>query len=233
MQGNPIAITLRTRIKDAFERSELPSYSALSRAAGMSRPVAQKLLAGQFDNSKDGPGVFSVKRMANALGTTVGHLLGEDLSSDIISQSFFTGTNRKKSVIEKLMETYWRGAGRYEAFDPLIEDCDVYSIPNADDLAPQIVRVGKRTLFAGRLGGPFQRDAQREIDQFAAEKKQDVLEFFGRVLREKTAIGNAFLDHNMVTRPARVSASNVRLGLLTQTAQGQQQILLHTLPIPA
>lgn len=233
MPTNKTAVAFRERFQAAFEQSSHSSYSELSRAAGMSRPVTQKIISGAFDHSTTGPGVFSVKRMAEALGTSVSFLLSEDVATDDQSQSFFSGTGRQKSVMERLMETYWRGAGRLEAFDQLIEDCDVYQTPTVDASGPIITRVGKRTLFSGRLGGPFVKDAQSELDGFADDKKADVLHFHRRVMHERTAIGCAFLDHDMVTRPARVSAPNARLGLLVEDHRGRQSILVHAMPIPA
>lgn len=229
--------TLQTRFtkrfNDAFKRSGFSSYSELSRAGGMSRPVTQKIIDGGFDHSPNGPGVFGLKRLADAMGTTIAYLMGEDLTVDTQSQMFFNGAGKSKGTIEKLMETYWRGAGRYEAFEKLLEDCDVYEIPGEHDITPTIARVGKRTLFAGRLGGPFKRDAQAELNNFTEQKRLDVVKFHRRVAEEKTAIGNAFLEHDMVTRPARVCSPNIRLGLLVEDHRGHQSILIHAAPIPA
>ncbi|MBU3035956.1 hypothetical protein [Tritonibacter mobilis] len=233
MPEKSAALRFHERFKSAYEQSGFDSYSELSRAAGMSRPVTQKIMSGAFNHSNVGPGIFSTKRLADAMGTSVGYLLGEDLRSDDQSQAFFNGTGRQKGTIEQLMEIHWRGAGRIEAFDKMLEDCDVYSAPTEEDTTPQIQRVGKRTLFAGRLGGPFVRDAQTELNAFSAEKKADVLEFQRRVVRDGTAIGNSYLDHNLKTRPARVSASNIRLGLLVEDHKGQRSVLIHAAPIPA
>jgi len=221
------------RFRQAFEKSGYTSYSALSLDAGLSRPVTQKIISGQFNHSSNGPGVFSTKKLADAMGTTVAFLMSEDLHTDEQSQAFFSGAGRQKGMIERLMETHWRGAGRMEAFDQHIEDCDVYAIPNDPSDTPRILRVGMRTLFARRLGGPFLVDAQSELDAFSKEKKEDVTSFHLRVAKDGTAIGNSFLDHNLRTRPARVSASNIRLGLLVSDHRGQQSILLHAAPIPA
>lgn len=221
------------RFQSAFKRSGFPSFSELSRAAGMSRPVTQKIYKGGFDYSPNGPGVFGLKRLADAMGTSVSHLLGEDLALDSESQLFFSGAGKAKGTIEKFMETYWRGAGRIEAFDKLIEDCDIYEVPEEGATTPIIRRVGKRTLFAGRLGGPFVRDAQTELDNFSEEKRLNVVQFHCQAARDKTAIGNSFLEHDLVTRAARVSAPNIRLGLLVKDHHEQYSILLHAAPIPA
>lgn len=221
------------RFQQAYKSSGYTSFSELSRAAGMSRPVTQKIHSGAFDHAANGPGVFGLKRLADAMGTCVGYLLGEDLAIDSQSQLFFNGAGKAKGTIEKLMETYWRGAGRLEAFDKLIEDCDLYDVPEDGATAPKITRVGKRTLFAGRLGGPFVRDAQTELNNFSEEKRRNVIEFHRQVERDKTSIGNSFLEHDLVTRPARVSAPNIRLGLLVVDHREQQSILIHAAPIPA
>ncbi|MFV1591177.1 hypothetical protein VWY73_01255 [Phaeobacter sp. JH20_12] len=228
-----LQVKFTERFQRAFKRSGFTSFSELSRAGGMSRPVTQKIHCGGFNDSPNGPGIFGLKRLADAMGTSVGHLLGEDIAIDVESQAFFNGAGRSKGTIERLMETHWRGAGRYEAFDKLIEDCDVYQIPTEGDTAPVITRVGRRTLFAGRLGGPFVRDAQAELNNFPKRKREDVLEFHRKVVRDKTAIGNAFLEHDMVTRPARVCAPNIRLGLLVEDHRGNSLILIHAAPIPA
>jgi hypothetical protein len=233
MVQNLIAINFRNRFQTAYHNSHYTSYSHLSREAGLSRPVTQKILGGQFDHSMVGPGIFSLKRLANALETNVGHLLSEDIATEPRTQAFFSGTGRKKSTMEKLMETHWRGAGRLEAFEQLVEDCDSYEVPHEDTKIPKILSVGKRTLFAGRLGGPFTFDAQSEINAFGTDKHEDMLNFFRRVAKEGTAIGNSFLAHSLVTRPARVSTPNVRLGLLTEDAVGRRSILIHAIPIPA
>ncbi|UWQ77377.1 hypothetical protein [Leisingera sp. M658] len=221
------------RFQEAYERSGFDSRSELSRAGRMSRPVTQKILKGGFRNSPNGPGIFGLKRLADAMGTGVGYLLGEDLAPDTTSQLFFNGAGKSKGTIERLMETHWRGAGRYEAFDKLLEDCDVYEVPKEDATTPIITRVGKRTLFAGRLGGPFLRDAQAELDKFSEEKRMDVVNFHRQVAQNNTTIGNSFLEHDLVTRPVRVCAPNIRLGLLVHDHRGQPSVLVHAAPIPA
>jgi hypothetical protein len=233
MDTNTTALRFHERFKAAFGQSGFNSYSELSRAAGMSRPVTQKIMSGAFNYSNVGPGVFSIKKLADAMGTSVSFLLGEDLPGDERSQLFFSGAGRQKGTLERLMEIHWRGAGRLEAFDQMIEDCDIYAVPSDGAMCPKILRVGKRTLFSGRLGGPFLSDAQTELEAFSDEKKRDVLEFHRRTVREGTAIGNSFLDHNLRTRPARVNASNIRLGLLVEDHRGQSSILVHAAPIPS
>lgn len=230
--ANHVALTFKNRFKLAFDQSGTTSYSELSRLAGLSRPMTQKIISGAFDHSTVGPGVFSIKRLADAMGTTVSFLMGEDLASNTETQEFFNGSTRSKGIFEKLMETHWRGAGRYEAFDKLIEDCDVFHLPEPGSEIPRIKRVGKRTLFAGRLGGPFLSDAQSEINAMSQLTRLDIIKFQNRVVEEGSAIGNTFLDHDMATRPARVRASNSRLGLLVENHQGDRSILLHAMPIP-
>lgn len=226
------ALTFRDRFDAAFKNSNIESYSELSRKADLSRPMTCKILNGAYDHSKVGPGIFSVKRLADALNTRVGFLLAEDLATDSSSQNFFNGTSWQRGMLERLMETHWRGAGRLEAFSDFIEDCDLYEIPTDGQDTPKIKRVGSRTLFAGRLGGTFLRDAQRELDNMPLQTRLDAVAFHRRVLAEGTAIRNSFVDHKMVTRASHVRASNAGLGLLVTDNNEEQSILLHAYPIP-
>lgn len=229
---NIVATTFTQRFLIAYDRSDINTYRELARRADISPPIPGLIANGHFDDSKSGPGIFNVKRMADALNTSVGFLLGDDIASKKAEQNILNGTDRPRGVLENLMEIHWRGAGMIEAFGDAIEDCDVYAVPTEEATRPLITRVGKRTLVAKRLGGPFVKDAQREFEKMSIEKCEDILNFHRRVVKEETAIGNSFLDHKMVTRAAHVRASNARLGLLVNDESGNQSILLHAMPIP-
>jgi transcriptional regulator with XRE-family HTH domain len=231
-KGDTTAETLRVRFERAFEESEFKSLSQLASAAGLSPPVLHKMMNGHFADSRVGPGIFTLKRVATALDIPVGYLIGDDIVRTPEALSFFNGTDRNKGILEALLETHARAAGRFEAFGRLIDHCDQYEVPTPVSETPIVLAVGKHTLFAGRLGGPFARDAQKELDNMPPDIKQSMIDFHQKVAAEEMAIGTTFLNHAMVTRASRVFAANIRLGLLVRDEKNRKIILLHAMPVP-
>jgi len=70
------SIAFRERFQKAFEASDFDSYRSLSLATGWSESRIQRIISGQFDNSKDGPGFFGISRVCQLLKITPDYLAG-------------------------------------------------------------------------------------------------------------------------------------------------------------
>ena len=107
----------KERMQKAYNKAEHGSMRALSLRAGMSESVVQQILSGKFDNSRTGPGIFAVKRLADAMGLSVAHLVGEDATLTPVRQDILNGSSNDGDLIGAFTKAHWRGGGRLK---PLI-----------------------------------------------------------------------------------------------------------------
>ena len=207
--------------------------NAASVEAGLATSWLGLALGGKYDDSKHGPGIFSIQRIAEVLGTSASYLLGEDKPEPQNEKAFLNGIDRERGIVERLLENHFRGSGHVDAMEDLLEHCDLYELPEAHWHSPVGRRVGSKTLLATRLGNTSAENAQREIEAMAMPIRRDALTFHRKTAEEGMAIGHAVVNHPMVTRPHLVLAANARLGLLKTDHNGEQCLLVHAMAIPS
>lgn len=226
------SIIFRQRLEEAFQASSFKSYRQASLAADMSEPQVQQIIKGRFDHSKNGPGLFAMKRLAQALGTTLSHLIEEGEVEAPEDPAIFNGTgDTDRPTIDEMMIRHVRGGGHIDAFKGAIEYSDIYRHPDKSE-TPQIFRIGCKSLLGLRMGTTDRAEVQSEIDHMDIARQKDIKAFHQRVAKNGVALDSVFIDHKLRTRPLHVRAEYSRLGLLVVDQKGCEKILIHCTPIP-
>lgn len=225
-------INLRTRLKDLIETSEYESHRAVSQMAGLSHPQVSSIIRGDFDGKSGGPGVFGIHRLAQVLGTTVDYLLSDEPAETVNDIGDFNRIPREDVTFDRFLEDYERGGRTLAGLSHLKDHFDLYAVPDERAEMPKLLRLGRATLFAMRIGSTDISRGQREIRAASLAERSSMLEMHRRVDREGIVADTHFADHKAVTRPLHVRALSSRLGLKVDLPGGSHAVALRCAPIP-
>ncbi|GAA4218545.1 hypothetical protein GCM10022290_09300 [Sagittula marina] len=170
-------------------------------------------------------------RLADALGTPL-HQILKEIDCDPAGPEDFNQPQSDGPSVNDFMEAWWRGDRQLAAFDQLQDFFDLYEPPTGTDEAPRIRRLGRKTLFCLRLGTTDRKKAQTELDAMDLRNIAMVRKFHDKTVLDGVAMDTVFLDQRLTTRPLRVRASYLRLGLHVVDQFGNAAVLLHCAPIP-
>lgn len=213
----------------------------LARDAGLGDKTLYNILRDErLDNSKTGPGIFGMARVAAKLGVSLDDLTGlkpdvdnvETQSRKVIEHLLVSVASSSNAPIsaDRLLRTYKESGGRIEAFEDLMESCDQYRIPEPVDQWPRVLSVGKRSLSAITM-----KAASAELLEESLRDMED------RTLLAQTLADYRFAaergsmaslesrDIEMPSKPIRVKMDFLRILLAVHDAKGDRSLLLFAL----
>jgi hypothetical protein len=234
----------RERLKAAISSSKYNgSARALSIDAGLGeRSIANMLGNTAMDDSKSGPGLFSMARVADCLGISLDWLAGRDLATPSISEGDkqfnmslarfsttsagqFTQGNQPPTP-QAMLRLYVRGGGQLEAFSKVIQYCDRYHCPDPDTDAVSVLAVGESSLASLTMGASDPSILQIALNTvpdpvFRAKLINDHQE----TMRRGSLCTVEELNVQMPNKPVRVKMDYIRVLLHVSDRNGHQSIL--------
>jgi hypothetical protein len=245
MQNN-FSAEFRARFERAYEASDFESYRSLSLASGWSESRIQRIMKGQFDNSKDGPGFFAIARVCQQLKITPDYLAGihrwkesntppkappnASLNASQFLQVF--AEEHKPPTIKHLVHTYTRSGARIEAFGKLLDYCDIYDLPDHERGLIQIREVGSKSLSALRMGEANPLLLQEAFNAASDHLRQKVYDHHCRTIDRGVCIEIDSIGEAMSNHPVHVKIDYLRASMTVKDHQGQESILIFCELIP-
>ena len=230
----------RERFVRAFEASSFNSQRALSIASGWSESRINRIITGQFDNSKDGPGFFGLIRACEQLGVTPDFLAGinkfqkNDASMALNAASFLESVSQDMSTpsIKSLIRTYVRSGHRLEAFRKFKPYCDIYDVPNDTDRKVRVLEVGERSLAALRMGEASELVLQEAYNTASEAFQEQIYLSHRRAFDLGMTVEPDTIDQRMENRPVHVKIDYIRVAMRLHDATGAERILIYCELIP-
>ncbi len=237
---NELAIGFRERLTKAFEASDFQSHRSLSHAAGWSESRINRIITGQFDNSKDGPGFFGLVKICQVLHVTTDYLAGVEKWSKSNPTTTLNAVNFLDSIaaghspptIKSLMHAYVRSGHRLEAFSSFMDYCDVYGLPTSEDRRVTVHSVGKKSLSALRMGENNHVILQDAYDQASPEFQEQIFSSHLRAYQAGITVEPDSIDQVMENRPVHVKIDYIRVAMRLKDASGQEYIVIFCELIP-
>lgn len=235
MQNLPIRL-LRAIEKSSYKNS----FRKLSREADLSTNFVSNLLNKEND-TRVGPGFYSICRLCEVLGITPNYLAGleeprisaapqspEDLLvlRTLEAAHSMTVSGNSTPTIDSLMKLFALSGGRIEAFSSVIDYCDLYFEPKEDDEHLRVKEMGKNSLSSLTLGC---RDT--DVLQAALKNVEDsefkalLMNDYKRASKDGVLLSSEELAVQMPNKPRRIKIDYTRLLLKLRNAQGETSIL--------
>ena len=240
------SVAFRHRFQKAFEASDFSSYRSLSLATGWSESRIQRIITGQFDDSKDGPGFFGISRVCQHLNITPDYLAGvhrwefakegsQPTAADTLNASMLLQLVEEKHQppsVKQLTRTYVRSGGRIEAFSKFLDYCDIYDIPDHGNRLIKIRTVGPKSLAALGMGEANALLLQEAFDAATPELKEHFYDLHCRTIDAGILIGPDTIDEKMTNHPVHVKIDYLRISIKVTDLNGAESILVFCDLIP-
>lgn len=238
--NDPLPELFRSRLEQAFNASKYTSHRDLSLAAGWSETRINRILTGQFANSKDGPGFFGLVRVCQKLGITTDYLSGvqkwrqSNPSTTLNAVAFLQSVNQEMTPpsLKALIRAYVRSGKRIEAFQPFLEYCDIYEVPNPKTRKIVVRSVGDKSLAALRMGEASAVIMQEAHDQAPPEFQEQIFSAHERAFNAGMTVEPDSIDQRMENRPIHVKIEYIRLTMRLADAAGKECVLNYCELIP-
>ncbi|MEP0155227.1 hypothetical protein [Pseudophaeobacter sp.] len=237
---NDLAITFRERLSQAYEASDFTSHRDLSLASGWSETRINRILTGQFDHSKDGPGFFGLVRVCQKLGITTDYLAGvkkwrqsnPGVTMDAVS--FLQSVSQEYSPpnLKTLIRSYVRSGKRIEAFTPFLDYCDIYEVPDQETRQVTVRSVGAKSLAAMRMGEASAVIMQEAHDQASRSFQEQIFSAHLRAFNAGMTVEPDSIDQRMENKPIHVKIEYIRLTMRLADADGKECMLNYCELIP-
>ena len=235
-----LPLEFKARLTNAFDRSEFDSMRALSLASGLSESRIHKMLTGQFDHSKDGPGFFTIIRICKQLGITPDHLAGIDRWQEHSPQTTLNALNLLQTVsqshsppsVSELVRRYIRSGQRIEAFEDLLDYCDVYEAPDDETRTVTVRSVGEKSLAALRMKENSVTVLQTAYDSATPEFREQIFASHQKAVKNGMTVEADVIDERMNNRPIHVKIEYLRVALSLTDADGRSCLLIYCELIP-
>lgn len=237
---NSFAVTFRERLNQAFEASKFSSHRDLSLASGWSETRINRILTGQFDHSKDGPGFFGMVRVCQQLGITTDYLSGiqkwrqSNPGTTMDAVTFLQSVSEEYSPpsLKSLIRAYVRSGKRVEAFAPYLDYCDIYEIPDTSTRKVVVRSVGSKSLAAMRMGEGSPVIMQEAYDRAPIEFQEQIFTAHQRAYEAGMAVEPDAIDQRMENKPIHVKIDFLRLTMRLSDADGKECMLNYCELIP-
>lgn len=235
-----LPLEFKRRFLEAYENSEYTSHRQLSLDIGWSESRINRIITGQFDDSKDGPGFFGLVRACERLGVTPDYLAGIHKWSQPSSDSTLNAVNLLKSVnkenkppeIETMMGLYVRSGARLEAFLKHKDYFDLYEAPNTDTQRIKCTHVGAKSLSALRMGEGNPVILQEAYDKAPAPFQQRIFDSHLRAYEGGLTVEVDAIDERMENKPVHVKIDYIRVAMSLSDVNGDQHLLIFCQLIP-
>jgi len=240
------SVAFRNRFKKAFEASEFTSYRSLSLATGWSESRIQRIISGQFDDSKDGPGFFGINRVCEQLKITPDYLAGihrwkdpatesRPTAADTLNATMFLqaiAEEHQPPSVKQLVRMHTRAGGRIEAFSNHLDYCDAYNMPDHEKRLVQIRSVGLKSLAALRMGEANPLLLQDAFNVATPELRERIYSLHCRTIDRGITIEPDSIDERMSNHPVHVKIDYLRVSMKVTDQDGTESILIFCELIP-
>lgn len=225
--------TFKERLTKAFDASPFRSHRALSQAAGLGESRVHRILAGQFDDSKDGPGFFNVVRLAEQLSVTPDFFAGirswgvtknevEETALAFLERFEGSGNPTTKEFARR----YVRGGNRLEAFEDLRPYFDLYAPPDRKANKIQVLHVGHKSLAGQRIGGSNPALLQTCFEEASPELQRKLCEGQVRAFDEGYICQPESINEMYGAIPMKINIDFLRSSMHVTDASGAHFLLL-------
>lgn len=239
-------VEFRERFERAYKASSFESYRSLSLASGWSESRIQRIMKGQFDNSKDGPGFFGIARVCQQLKITPDYLAGIHRWKECDSQPAASNNAKLNAsqflqvfedehsppTIKQLVHTYSRSGARIEAFGKHLDYFDTYDLPDHNSRLIQIRDVGSKSLSALRMGEANPLLLQEAFNAASDQLREKIYDHHCRTIDQGICIEVDSINEAMSNHPVHVKIDYVRVSMKVKDHQGQESILIFCELIP-
>mmetsp|Transcript_27660 Transcript_27660/g.51385 ORF Transcript_27660/g.51385 Transcript_27660/m.51385 type:complete len:214 (-) Transcript_27660:1298-1939(-) len=152
-----LSVTFRQRFNEARQQSGL-SLNRLGRISANSPSKMQAIANGEYDGSKDGPGLFGVHRAVAPLGVTIDQLAPPIVQPRPGINAFLSCFSGKDTPIE--------------SFGRMLDFCDVYKEPSGS--RTHLARVGPKSLLVSVSGIWDPALLQIEYERWPAKRRKTI-----------------------------------------------------------
>lgn len=240
MNTEELPVIFKDRLTQAFKRSSFRSHRALSTASGLGETRVHRMINGQFDNSKDGPGLFNIVRLCEQLSITPDYLVGQtgwnnpsspmDTSGAAMMEAY-AGLSETPTTKE-FARRYVRGGARLEAFHDLRDFFDLYGPPDRVNKNINVLRVGPKSVAGQRVGGSNPAILQTCYDNASPALRNKIFSgqvkaFDGGYVCEPDSI-----DEMYETVPMHIKIDYLRTSMRVSDASGSEYLILFAEVIP-
>lgn len=240
------SVEFRKRFSRAYEASNFESYRSLSLASGWSESRIQRIMKGQFDDSKDGPGFFGITRVCHQLKITPDYLAGihrwREAGADQIDSKTATlnasqflqviAEDHQPPTVKQLVHAHTRSGARIEAFKSHLDYCDIYDLPNHDEQSINIRAVGAKSLSALRMGEANPLLLQDAVNAASDTLRKRMYDHHMRTLEHGITIEIDSINEAMSNHPIHVKIDYLRVSMRVKDHQGKESILIFCELIP-
>ncbi|MGR3813429.1 MAG: hypothetical protein ACU0AU_05005 [Cognatishimia activa] len=230
-----LPVRFRERLEEAFKDSPFTSYRQLSVASDLSVSRIHRLLSGQHDNSKDGPGFFSVIRICENLGITPDFLAGisekwknatpgQTMEAITLIDSLTKSFDRPTT--KELARLYMRSGQRIEAFEQYMDYFDVYEALDFESRRVKIRSVGDKSLSTIRMGKSSEVILQDAYDNASPEFQEKIFAGHERGWNSGFLCEVDSINERVPNRPVHVKIDFLRVAMRVTDAEGSETLLI-------
>lgn len=233
-----LPIQFRNRFEAAVGASPFTSQRSLSIASGWSESRINRILTGQFDHSKDGPGFFGLIRVCEQIGVTPDYLAGLNkwhMSRPLDGDPTITTSPQRDPGapnIEEMLRLYVRSGARIEAFKNVLDYCDIYEMPDDTARTVKIRQIGKKSLSALKMGEASHLMLQEAYDMAPPEFQEHIYEAHARAAKIGMAVEADVIDERMENHHVHVKIDYTRVALKLADTSGLNCILVYCQMLP-
>lgn len=214
---NNISETFRERFEAAFGASPYNSKTQLSKDSECSPSRAGKIIAGDFDHSKDGPGIFGVWRMSEKMGSSLNELLPP------------TTVRVERPGLPAFFARYRHGESHLSDFADILEFCDVYRQPKRGRCF--IEAVGPKSLLAEKTQVTDASIQQAEFDAWSPDRKDRIFQWQLRAWRAGVLAEPEHFNASYRAAGRRFQLSLLRAACRVLTHDLKPRLLIYCEPI--
>ena len=238
------------RLHQAIDQSAYKgNYKSLSEDAGLSsKQISNLLNKKEINNSPIGPGLFAMQRVCQLVGCDLDWLasgrpgttstLGDNaLVKHIVrlgeaARGQFLDSTKAPDP-QALHRLYDRSGGRLEAFEPVLQYCDLYEPISEGDTAVTVRAIGEFSLSGLTMGTTCASELQ-----FALENSDDkelmplIVQSHLDAKRYGSISVTRSLDIPMPNRPVKVKMDYILTALRLSDSSGEEVTFIYTALIP-
>ncbi len=209
-----LSVIFRERFDGARQRAGL-SLATLGRISSNSASKLQSIAKGQFDNSKDGPGLFGVYRAATSLDVTLDQLAPPE--------------NTKRPGVNAFLSCFRGVDTPIEYFGSVLDFCDVYRRPRSG--STQLDRLGSKSLLVEVSGMQDTTLLQIEYDRWPARRRRKIYDRQRMAWDRGYLIDSEIYDAEFVETLLTSNFSLLMAACRVRDTCGQSKLLIYAEPL--
>jgi len=205
------------RFLEAHKASKFDSLRRLSIDSDCAPSRASKIASGDFDGSKDGPGIFGMWRMAASMETTLDELLPPARAS------------HDRPGVTSFFARYRRQGASIQHFEDILEYCDLYLKPSRGKT--NLVRVGAKSLLAERTMITDPSILQLEFESWPKDRRTAISEWQSRAWQAGALAEPEYFEGSYASTRRNVQIPVLRAACRLDLGNTKEGLILYCDPL--